>query len=401
MGKTIKNVLVMIVALIIIAGAAAGGYALSKKLIDKDQKECEHVYEDGICIKCGEKNEDGEKKEIKTKLLFEDKNSGVVLNSEISEVMTFALADKQPEEEDSVTITVKTTPEGANPLLNYALSFVDSSSEWAEGETVTDYVMVEPISDGSATVKVSCLQPFGERIKLTCSTRDSIPSKLSASCFIDYKQKYLGSYGINLTAGNGEAMDYSASSSDANHNIVSNLVDIAVIPNFDDEICFSVSLSPVFTIPLEGTVSFSYQMWGNSEFNTVMANETQSYIRVSDNDNTCFEVTAPISSLVKLGMTNEYRVAITDKSIETYFSNLIGPSCFSSGKTFREVYDDFCRGSNYFCDNYNYDLLEYQLNFSITIDGQDTYDCFDGAISFNQRTSFSADSLEFENNIVF
>lgn len=45
--------------------------------------------------------------------------------------------------------------------------FVDASSAWATGKTVTDYVTVTPTANGALTANVECIKDFGEQIKVT------------------------------------------------------------------------------------------------------------------------------------------------------------------------------------------------------------------------------------------
>lgn len=83
-----------------------------------------------------------------------------------------------------------------NKKVDWAISFVNESSEWATGKTVTDYVTATTANDGDLVADISCLQPFGEQIQLTVTSRDNPEAK--ASCLIDYKQQFNG-YDLTFT----------------------------------------------------------------------------------------------------------------------------------------------------------------------------------------------------------
>ena len=92
-------------------------------------------------------------------------------------------------------ISASVTPQNAkDKTADWEVSFVNGESEWASGKEVTDYVTVTPDSVGSLVATVSCKQAFGERIKLTATSRDN--DSASVFCILDYKQQYLG---IDLT----------------------------------------------------------------------------------------------------------------------------------------------------------------------------------------------------------
>ena len=73
---------------------------------------------------------------------------------------------------EGITLTATISPETAdNKSVDWSVSFVNPSSSWASGKTVTDYVTVTPTSDGALTANVNCLKAFGEQIKVTVASR--------------------------------------------------------------------------------------------------------------------------------------------------------------------------------------------------------------------------------------
>ena len=92
---------------------------------------------------------------------------------------------------DSVTLTATVKPNDAtNKAVDWSIAFVNPSSEWATGKTVTDYVTVTPQSDGSTTATVQCLQPFGEQIKVVVTSRSNTEAK--AECSVDFVKRAIG-----------------------------------------------------------------------------------------------------------------------------------------------------------------------------------------------------------------
>lgn len=77
-----------------------------------------------------------------------------------------------------------------NRAVDWVVAFVNPSSAWATGKTVTDYVTVTPTSDGALTANVECLKPFGEQIKVTVTSREN--NEATADCMVDYVKRLTG-----------------------------------------------------------------------------------------------------------------------------------------------------------------------------------------------------------------
>ena len=94
-----------------------------------------------------------------------------------------------PLAETAYTLTATITPSNATIQdVDWSVSFVNNSSAWATGKTVTDYVTVTPTEDGALTANVECLQAFGEQIKVTVTSREI--SSVKADYTVDYRQKF-------------------------------------------------------------------------------------------------------------------------------------------------------------------------------------------------------------------
>lgn len=82
-------------------------------------------------------------------------------------------------------LTATVMPASAtNKKVNWTVAWVDPGDSWASGKRVTDYVAVEPTSDGSLQARVVCLQPFGVQIKVVCTSRQNPSAK--AECLCDF-----------------------------------------------------------------------------------------------------------------------------------------------------------------------------------------------------------------------
>lgn len=184
-SNKIVTAVLAILLVIVIAGAAAlvgvlsNGFKDWTKFQPEEQTETPADEEQGGEEELPVLDDEGEEME-----------SGVV--HAMPKAMTFRTAASlaatpaaQAETYDSVTLTATVKPDSAaDKTVDWAVAFVNPSSEWATGKTVTDYVTVTPSSDGSTTATVKCLQPFGEQIKITVTSR--MNTEATASCTVDF-----------------------------------------------------------------------------------------------------------------------------------------------------------------------------------------------------------------------
>ena len=82
------------------------------------------------------------------------------------------------------TLTATVEPIDADQRVDWAYEWVNASSTWAAGKTLTDYMTIAPKSDGSTSLDVTCKQSFGEPIKITCTSRAN--NNISASTVVDF-----------------------------------------------------------------------------------------------------------------------------------------------------------------------------------------------------------------------
>ena len=186
MTKTVKKVVAGISALVILGGAAVGAWAVMENSRSSypsfDQIEADKEYTTDL----GEGVMDEGGAEIS-----ETVENGVQLMSAKIEPKDFAANGISPMAETAYQLTATITPSDAyNKAVDWSVEWVNSSSSWASGKTVTDYVTVTPTSDGALTANVENIQAFGEQIKVVCTSRDN--PEASAECLVDYAKRITG-----------------------------------------------------------------------------------------------------------------------------------------------------------------------------------------------------------------
>lgn len=148
-------------------------------------------------------------------IIGESVGSGVKVMSAKIAPENYAANGVSAQAETAYTLTATVLPEKAsNKAVDWAVSFVNPSSAWATGKTVTDYVTVTPTADGALTANVECLQAFGEQIKVTVTSRNN--AEATATCLVDYAERVSG---YTLTLSNGGV---TISSSDPEYTVTGN-----------------------------------------------------------------------------------------------------------------------------------------------------------------------------------
>ena len=84
----------------------------------------------------------------------------------------------------SQTLVASITPSTAtNQEVDWTVSWLAPNSTFASGKNVTDYVTVEPESDGSTTATITCYQAFEGEILVTVTTREG---GFQADCIVTF-----------------------------------------------------------------------------------------------------------------------------------------------------------------------------------------------------------------------
>ena len=155
--------------------------------------------------------------------------------------------------ESAQRLTATITPANAtNQEVDWAVVWVNPSSSWASGKTVTDYVTVTPTSDGALTANVECLQAFGEQVKVTCTSRQN--PEASAGSKVDYIKRiisgtmnYLGDKtgSVNFTSA-GSTYTYTATSNveeiyiDSDDSVFTPVTGVGTL---DDEYTYDITVT--------------------------------------------------------------------------------------------------------------------------------------------------------------
>ena len=124
-------------------------------------------------------------------VLSETKENGISLMSAKIMPVAYAANGVSALADTAYTLTATVEPDyEGEKTFDWSVIFQSDSSSWANGKTVTDYVTVTPTSDGANTATVECKQAFGEKIIVTCTSRDY--AGLLATCTVDYAQRITG-----------------------------------------------------------------------------------------------------------------------------------------------------------------------------------------------------------------
>lgn len=180
----------VLVAIVLLIGALGAVFALGAKNNGWFEKEEAELPDDG-----GLDIESGSAQGIRlvTKAISRDR---------------FAEYGISPIADSAIQIIASVEPEDAeNKKVDFAAAWSDPSSTFANGKQVTDYVTVAQATDGALTATVTCLQAFGEKIVVTCTSRANASAKVTAD--VHYKQK-TESYALSITS-TGNSINLSSS----------------------------------------------------------------------------------------------------------------------------------------------------------------------------------------------
>ena len=175
-----------------------------------------------------------------------------------------------PMAESAQQLKATITPSNAtNQKVDWAVAWVNPSSSWANGKTVTDYVTVTPTADGSLTAIVECKQAFGEQVKVTVASRQN--TKATASSTVDYAKR-VTSGTINYTGTNTGNVNITSSGSEFTYTASGTLEDNTInTSSVFTPVMGTGTLDDEFTYDI--TVSYN-EAWGNA----LTSNSFGSYI---------------------------------------------------------------------------------------------------------------------------
>ena len=111
-------------------------------------------------------------------------SNGISLMSTVIPTSDYATYGVSAQAEVAYTLVATVNPStAANKKVDWTIAWLEPNSTFATGKTVTDYVTVAPMSDGSTTATVTCYQPFEGEIIVTVTTREG---GFQADCIVTF-----------------------------------------------------------------------------------------------------------------------------------------------------------------------------------------------------------------------
>lgn len=91
--------------------------------------------------------------------------------------------------ETAYALTATVTPANAYVQgIDWTIEFVNASSEWASGKSISEYMTLSVNEGLPSTAVLSCLLAFGEQIKVTATSQDN--ENIYAECIMDYAKRF-------------------------------------------------------------------------------------------------------------------------------------------------------------------------------------------------------------------
>lgn len=186
-SKTASVILAILLVLVLAAGVVGIGY-MSDWFSDWSKFESEETPED--------ENEDAVYNG--GLVVGENEESGITLLSSAISPANYDEYGVSTYADSAYSIKVTVTPSDAtDQSVSLSLAWVNASSSWASGKSVSNYVTLSSNSVNSgSSFTVTCTQAFGEQIRLTATANGSSTGTLSANVTFDYAYRYSGISGL-------------------------------------------------------------------------------------------------------------------------------------------------------------------------------------------------------------
>lgn len=274
-------------------------------------------------------------------------NSGVSVYSAVLPRSAYAANGISETADTAIKLTATIKPETAvNQEVDWSIAWKNSSSAFASDKTVTNYITVTPETDGSLSANLICYQPFGEKIIVTCTSRENPDAK--ATCTLDYSQKIesvsLKFGGITANLGGTTQIKY-----EVNPN--------GVAPGGATEV--TVTKSSVYTIEDNFTYSVKLHRPGADVPHLQFALKGKTITGLPDsnkditNDGLYFDYAHDISNWVIIGRVNDivFENLSTAEIIE-YFSDITVNTLFGVEVVVDGNYSDYSATTMFTCVGY-------------------------------------------------
>lgn len=272
-------------------------------------------------------------------------NSGVNVYSAVLPRSAYAANGISETADTAIKLTATIKPETAvNQEVDWSIAWKNSSSSFSSSKTVTNYITVTPETDGSLSANLICYQPFGEKIIVTCTSRDNPDAK--ATCTLDYSQKIesvsLKFGGITANLGDITKIKY-----EVNPN--------GVAPGGATEL--TLTKSSVYTIEDNFTYSVKLYRPELSDLQFALKGKTITGLPDSNKDITSdglyFDYAHDVSNWVIIGRVNDivFENLSTEEIIE-YFSYITVDTLFSVEVVVDGNYSDYMASTMFTCVGY-------------------------------------------------
>lgn len=114
-------------------------------------------------------------------------------NSKLMSLSAYTVAEQS---ESRIMLTATILPATtSDKAVDWTVEFSNPDSAWAQNKVATDYVSVEPTSDGALTAYVSAIKGFSEPVKIVATSR--VNENATAYCVADYGKRLTDS--VTLT----------------------------------------------------------------------------------------------------------------------------------------------------------------------------------------------------------
>ena len=173
--------------------------------------------------------------------------------------------------ENSYTIIATVYPENAEEkTLAWSVEFIDSTSSWANGKVVSDYIIITPSADTSKC-DVLCKQPFGESIKITATSMSN--NDIKAECRCEYLQQ-AAEFGYSMIGFGGSDLTFDMSLSDNtwSYSNYGSIYDPFSMGNelSADEISFSCGITTNDVCTIYDSYEYTYTFEATDEYKAKM-----------------------------------------------------------------------------------------------------------------------------------
>ncbi|MDE6473482.1 MAG: hypothetical protein K2L70_00075 [Clostridia bacterium] len=279
-------------------------------------------------------------------LVSEVVESGISVVSTVLPRTAYEANGISTQADSACLLTVNVNPDTAtNKQMDWSINWVDGSSGFASGKSVTDYVKLTPTSNGALTANVECKQAFGSQIKVSVVSKDN--SKATAQCILDYSQKVQ-----NVSLKFGDMVANLGGTTEVKFNINPNGVGPGGATNLQYDKSSVYTLADNFT----ATVSLSNDMSDTGQYIYMKLKgstiTTGTYNRYPEKE-LYFDYPHAVSQFYITGRNTDIHFKnLSTSEIAGYFSDITEGRMFNVDVTISGEYTNYTISSKFVCTGY-------------------------------------------------